>query len=527
MDDRFSQGALAASTRFNRVLIITWRSWHAQAPRRPEFIKLLMVALFVAGFGSVLAGKVSAKGLPDTVLQALQRADIPLDAVGAFVQEVDATAPIVAVNPTRPMNPASVMKLVTTYAGLELLGPPFTWRTMALAAEPPVEGVLHGDLYIKGGGDPKLTIENFWLLLRSLRGAGLREIKGDLIVDSSYFDITQTDAAAFDREPLKPYNVLPHGLLVNFKAVKFQFTPSRPGGPITVTADPVIPQITIFPRLRATGGRCGDWRQNFHARVDDTGDAAKVIFSGTMPSTCGPQVWYMSLLSHPSFIYGTFKNLWQEIGGTISGGWRVGQADPAFHVLASYDSVPLTDAVRDINKFSNNVMARHLYLTLSAEPEGTGGREDRSMQILNAWLRAKELDIPDLAIENGSGLSRVERISAQSIVRLLVNAYASQVMPEFIGSLPLVAVDGTMRTRLRRDIVAGQAHIKTGGLNQVSTIAGYVRAVDGRRYAVAFFVNHANAAGSTIAQDALLRWVHRQGDQNVATRNPPGKGTNR
>jgi serine-type D-Ala-D-Ala carboxypeptidase/endopeptidase (penicillin-binding protein 4) len=108
-----------------------------------------------------------------------------------------------------------------------------------------------------------------------------------------------------------------------------------------------------------------------------------------------------------------------------------------------------------------------------------------------------------------------------------VSAYASQVMPEFIGSLPLVAVDGTMRTRLRRDIVAGQAHIKTGGLNHVSTIAGYVRAADGRRYAVAFFVNHANAANSATAQDALLRWVHRQGDPSVTTRNAQSKVGNR
>ena len=483
-----------------------------------------MTVLALAGCAGVWSGFAGANDLPESVLQALQRANISLDAVGAYVQEVDAATPIVAVNPTRPMNPASVMKLVTTYAGLELLGPPFTWKTNIVAAQPPVDGVLDGDLYLKGGGDPKLTIENFWLLLRTLRGTGLREIRGNLIIDSSYFDVAHTDQAAFDGEPLKPYNVLPHGLLVNFKAVKFQFTPSRPGGPITVTPEPVIPQITILPSLRATGGPCRDWRHSIRTRVDDAGESAKVVFSGTMPSACGQQVLYLSMLSHPSFIYGTFKGLWQEMGGTISGGWRAGQADPAFHVLASYDSVPLTDAVRDINKFSNNVMARHLFLTLSAEPEGTGGREDRSTHILNAWLQAKDLDIPDVAVENGSGLSRTERISAQSIARLLISAYGSQVMPEFIGSLPLVAVDGTMRTRLRRDIMAGQAHIKTGGLNNVSTIAGYVRAADGRRYAVAFFVNHANAAASTVAQDLLLRWVHRGADQSFAARKGAIKG---
>ncbi|MFN0305686.1 MAG: D-alanyl-D-alanine carboxypeptidase/D-alanyl-D-alanine-endopeptidase [Burkholderiales bacterium] len=452
---------------------------------------------------------------------ALQNAGIPADAVGAHVQQVDTGSPIVSVNASRPMSPASVMKLVTTFAGLELLGPAFTWKTSLVAARAPVEGVITGDLTIRGGGDPKLTIENFWLLLRALRGSGVREITGDLIVDASYFDIKPSATGAFDREPLRPYNVVPHALLVNFKAVKFHFAPPAWSGPVAVTADPRLPQVEVLHQLRASQGSCVDWREAIKPHVDDSGIAAKVTFTGTMPSACGPQDWYLSVLSHPSFIYGTFKSLWEELGGTLNGKWREETADPGASVLVSSTSPALAEIVRDINKFSNNVMARHLFLTLSAHEGSVGGSEDRSAQIVGAWMKSKGLEAPGFVIENGSGLSRNERISAQALGRLLVRAYESPIMPEFIASLPLVAVDGTMRQRLRRDNVAGHAHIKTGGLSHVSTIAGYVKAADGRRFAVTFFVNHPNAARSGSAQDALLRWVHRGADLPLPVKKNP------
>ncbi len=460
-------------------------------------------------------------GLPESVLVALQNAGIPPDAVGAHIQQVDAGSPIVSINATRPMNPASVMKLVTTFAGLELLGPAFTWKTTLVATRAPVDGVIHGDLTIRGGGDPKLTIENFWLLLRALRGSGVREIVGDLIVDASYFDIKPSPPSAFDKEPLRPYNVPPHALLVNFKAVKFHFAPPAGVGPVAVTADPRLPQVEVLHHLRASQGSCTDWRESIKPHVDDSGIAAKVTFTGTMPSSCGPQDWYLSVLSHPSFIFGTFKSLWEELGGTLTGKWREEFADPTASLLISSDSPPLAEVVRDINKFSNNVMARHLFLTLSAHEGSAGGREDRSAQIIGEWLKAKGIEAPGFVIENGSGLSRNERVSAQTLGRLLVRAFESPIMPEFIASLPLVAVDGTMRQRLRRDQVAGHAHIKTGGLSHVSTIAGYVKAADGRRFAVTFFVNHPNAARSGSAQDALLRWVHRGADLRLQVKKAP------
>ena len=164
--------------------------------------------------------------------------------------------------------------------------------------------------------------------------------------------------------------------------------------------------------------------------------------------------------------------------------------------------------VRDINKFSNNVMARQLYLTIAADQAGVPASTANGQRAIKAWLARKGIDVPELVIENGSGLSRIERISAQSLTTLLVAAFRSPVMPELVASLPLIAVDGTMRRRMKSESIAGQAHIKTGSLSDVRAIAGYVLDRNGRRYAVSMIVNHANAQQSQAAQDALLNWVY-------------------
>jgi D-alanyl-D-alanine carboxypeptidase/D-alanyl-D-alanine-endopeptidase (penicillin-binding protein 4) len=139
------------------------------------------------------------------------------------------------------------------------------------------------------------------------------------------------------------------------------------------------------------------------------------------------------------------------------------------------------------------------------------GRSDRSTQVVQSWLAEKKLDFPELVLENGSGLSRQERISAQHLGRLLLEAWRSAVMPELMSSLPLVAYDGTMRRRLRAESIAGQAHIKTGSLSDARTLAGYVLDQRGQRYIVVLFINHPNAAASQAAQDALLQWVYERG----------------
>ena len=469
------------------------------------------LALTVAAVAALTARVDAAEVLPPPIASALARAGIPQSAVALFVQDVDAGKPALAFNAGQPLNPASVMKLVTTFAALELLGPSYTWKTEAYLAGPLAGEALDGDLVLKGYGDPRLTIEHFWLLLRALRARGLREIRGDLVLDRSYFEVNEHDAARFDGEPLRPYNVGADALLVNYKAVRFQFVPDAAAKTVTIVPEPRLAQLEVANGVRAGEGACGDWRSSLKFDLQPNGGGAKGSFSGTMPASCGERYWNLALLTHRDYVHGVFRQLWEEMGGTLRGRVRDGVAPAGARPFATYESPSAAEVVRDMNKFSNNVMARQVFLTLSAETLRLPGRYDRSTRAVQSWLAARGLDLPELVIENGSGLSRTERISAGGLGRLLLAAYRSSVMPEFIASLPLVAYDGTLRKRMKFESVAGQAHIKTGSLFDVRSIAGYVLDRNGRRHVVVFIANHANAGAGQAAQDAVLRWVYEAG----------------
>ena len=457
---------------------------------------------------AVLTHGAFAQNLPAAVASALKSAGIPLSQVGVLVQEVAADKPLVAHNAAMPMNPASTIKLLTTYAALELLGPTYLWKTTAWTAATLANEVLEGDLILRGGGDPKLTFEHFWLLLRGLRARGIREIRGDLVLDRSWMDGSDHEPSKFDSEPTRAYNVGPDALLLNFKAFRFFFLPDTTRRGVNLLTEPPSVSLEVSNSLKLTDGPCGDWLARIKLDVKTGNGSARAGFAGNYPASCGEREWNVALLSHPDYVAGVFKKLWEDMGGTLRGRHRDGPIPSGARLLATQESHALSEIVRDINKYSNNVMARQLYLTLSAELLGTPGRTDRSTTVIKGWLDQKALSMPELVLENGSGLSREERISAANLGRLLIAAFRSPVMPELLASLPLVAYDGTMRRRMKFESIAGQAHIKTGSLTGVRSVAGYVLDRSGRRKVVVFTVNHANAGAGQAAQDALLRWVY-------------------
>jgi D-alanyl-D-alanine carboxypeptidase/D-alanyl-D-alanine-endopeptidase (penicillin-binding protein 4) len=203
-----------------------------------------------------------------------------------------------------------------------------------------------------------------------------------------------------------------------------------------------------------------------------------------------------------------FTRLWRELGGTFAGGVRDADTPPGARRLLAHRTQSLAEIVRDINKFSNNVMARQLFLALGAIALGAPASYEKSTRAVTQWLAARGLAFPELVLENGSGLSRTERISAKNLGQLLLVAQRAAIMPEYIASLPLVAVDGTMKKRLAGADVAGQAHIKTGTLSGVRAIAGYVLDAKGRTVVVVCLVNHERAPNAAVVQDALLKWVY-------------------
>jgi len=491
---------------------------------------------FAAWLVSALASAaaLAADPLPPSVSAALRRAAIPESAVAIYVQQVgnrvprDADAnprppgasdveryigvragqpPLLVLQGERPMNPASTMKLVTTYAALELLGPSYTWKTVAATNAPVVDDVLEGDLVLKGGGDPKFVVESLWLMLRQLRGRGIKTIHGDVIVDRGAFDLAPYDPGAFDREPSRPYNVGPDALLVNFKSVSLRFIPDDAKREVRVFAEPALADFTVGP-IAYADGPCGDWRAR---AAPDFSRSDGLSFAGAYAGSCGEQTWNVAVLDHARYLAGLFRSLWSEVGGTLTGTVRDGRQPSDARVLVERESPSVAEVIRDINKYSNNVMARELFLSLANDGSRAPATVERAQRALRSFYATKGNAMNDLVIDNGSGLSRQERISANSMASVLQSAWSSPVMPEFVASLPLVGFDGTMRQRLTTKSVAGQAHIKTGSLVDAKAVAGYVLASSGRRYVVVFFVNLPGAQAAQGAQDALLQWVYENG----------------
>jgi len=448
-----------------------------------------------------------AQELPLSMSNALRQARIPLRNVGVFVQAVDVNQPLLSHNALAAFSPASVMKLLTTDAALELLGPTYSWKTQAYIDGSLSNGVLNGDLSIKGSGDPKLVMENFWLFLRQIRAKGVREIHGNLVLDRSVFEETIYDPAQFDGDPQKPYNVGPDALLLNYKTLTLHFMPDAAGNQVNVSVDPPLAGYTITPPKLSQDSVCGDWKGKLQADVE----AAATVFNCAYPVACGEQIWYLNpyRMSATQYFAAVFRQMWTELGGSLSGQVVAATVAPSARLLAEWQSPVVPEVIRDINKYSNNVMARQLLLTIGAQ--SGAGNVAGGAHAIAGWLAAKGIATDDVLIDNGAGLSRSERLAPTTLGQLLLAAYHSAVMPEFIASLPLVGYDGTMRHRLRGEPVAGQAHIKTGSLDEVRSVAGYVQAASGKMYVVVCLINHANAAAGQQAQDALLQWVFEKG----------------
>jgi D-alanyl-D-alanine carboxypeptidase/D-alanyl-D-alanine-endopeptidase (penicillin-binding protein 4) len=462
---------------------------------------IAMTLHYFKSLGVLLAltySALAAANLPAPVLQALKSAGIPARSVGAVVQEIGAARPALAHEAADVMNPASVMKLVTTYAALELLGPAYRWKTEAY-----VDG---NDVVLKGYGDPKLTYESFWMLLRSLRGRGLSDIRGDLVLDRSYFGAVAN--GRIDDDAFRPYNVTPDALLVNFKSLRFNFIPTESA--VTVFAEPALPGLEIVNRLKLVQGACPEGRAfRILIQAEFQPKPPRASFTGAYPVSCAEKDLNVALYEPQEYVAAMVKQLWGEMGGSWNGVVRQGAVSPTARLLYVHQSEPLAEIVRDINKFSNNVMARQLYLTLAAEMGGPPARPELALVSIRQLLAAKGVKAPELVIENGSGLSRLERASAGTIAAVLHAAWRSPTMPEFVASLPVVAADGTMKKRLLGEGVAGRAHIKTGLLQDVRSIAGYVLDRHGRRHLVVMIINHPRAsAEGQPALDAMLAWVY-------------------
>ncbi len=440
--------------------------------------------------------------LPPQVLDKLQQASIPREALSVVVLPLGAGA----ANPARlshqadvPRNPASLMKLVTTSAALDLLGPAYTWRTPVAIDGVVRDSVLQGNVYIKGQGDPKIGVEQLWLILRRLQGMGIQKIQGDMVLDRTAFDVAAQDPGGFDGEPLRPYNAAPDALLLGYKSFLMHFVPDPANKVARVHVEPPLAGVQVQASVPLSSGDCSDYRASVKA---DFQNPLRIGFAGTYPSSCVDKVWPVAYADPPQFAARALHGMWLQLGGQLSGTVREGALPANLKPLWSHESPSLAEVVRDINKFSNNVMAEQVFLTLGLQQRGLGSTAN-SQAVMEVWWHARlDHEAPPL-MDKGSGLSREARITPKALAALLQWVWLQAFMPELMSSLPLTGVDGTMK----RSKSSASAHLKTGSLRDVMGVAGYVEGAQGQRHVLVAIVNHANAHQARPVMDALIDWT--------------------
>lgn len=431
--------------------------------------------------------------LPAAVNRVLAHYGIPRDNYSVWVRDVREDPPLLSHRADVPRRPASVIKVLTGWLALEGLGPEYRWITHVYLGGELRNGVLQGPLILQGRGDPHLVMERVWLLQQQLRKKGLRRVDGPLVLDDRWLPADDRPVAGFEADRHRSFSASPYALLMNFQAIRVVVEPDHARGRVRARLDPPLAGIEMINRLRLTDGRCGGFQRGVAVRISGEGDS-RVELDGNYSRRCNSYSIPRRALSGPAYAYGLFAALWREGGGEISAGYRLGSAPDDSEPWLEFKSEFAFQAVRFMNKHSNNVMARQLLLTLGAEMFGPPATLDKARKAAGEVLKREGLELPSLILDNGSGLSRVSRISAADLGRLLVHAGQGPRFPELAASLPIAGRDGTLTKTYSKSPFGGRSHIKTGSLNGVSAIAGYVLSESGRRLAVVALLEHPLAA---------------------------------
>ena len=431
--------------------------------------------------------------LPPGVAQILSHYGIPQGSYSVWAQDVWGHEPLLSHGADIPRQPASVIKVLTGWLVLEALGPEYRWTTRAYLGGELRDGVLSGPLILEGGGDPRLVMERLWLFQHKMRQQGLRAIRGGLVIDDSWLPANDLAVSGFEGDRHRAFSASPYALLMNFQSVRAVVEPDRVGNRVRAWLEPPLTGLELISRVRLTGGRCGGFQRGVAIRIAGNG-GNRVELDGSYSRNCGSYSIPRRALSSPAYAFGLFDALWRQGGGELEGGYRLGRGPHGKEPWLEFASEFASQAVCFMNKHSNNVMARQLLLTLGAEMRGLPATPEKARAAALEVLRRAGLALPSLVLDNGSGLSRISRVSAADLGRVLVHAARGPLYPELIASLPLAGRDGTLTKTYRNAPFSGRAHLKTGSLDGVSAIAGIVHSGSGRQLAVVALMEHPLAA---------------------------------
>ncbi|MGB1310178.1 MAG: D-alanyl-D-alanine carboxypeptidase/D-alanyl-D-alanine endopeptidase [Leucothrix sp.] len=441
--------------------------------------------------------------LPPDIQQLLRSKGMSPWSMSAYVQAIGSPRPLISHNAQVARNPASVMKLLTAYVAIGVLGPNYRWPIEISTNGQIQGGVLSGNVYIKGYGAPDFDTEGLREMLRQLRRKGIHTIRGRLIFDDTYFNGPKIDPGAFDGKPYSSYNAQPDALMFNER--RSSFSASRRGNKITVSTSTPAHNMRLVNRIKRAKRSC---RVNTRVKRG-RGDKVTITFTGYLARRCRTRGFTMAVTDPANTMYSAIQRIWKrELKGNINTQFMVGATPDNARLVHVHYSKSLAELLPTVVKDSNNVMARQLMRSIGAKRYGYPGTPKKGAEAIDDYLRSQGLNFPELRIENGSGLSRYARISTENISHLLTKAFHSPQREVFMRSMAIAGVDGTMKGRLRSSAVRGRGFFKTGTLKDVRGIAGYVNAVDGRTYVVSILHNdpRARSRGRKI-HDNFIEWV--------------------
>ena len=400
-------------------------------------------------------------------------------------------APLIIYNGDRLFNSASLVKIISTYIALKDLGPSYQWQSNFYHSGKVENGLLNGDLIFKGGADATFSIEDLEKMIRKIQNKGIKKINGNLILDYSFFGKMPIEKD-FDENPLRAYNVLPSAITLQSNTINFKLSTQK--NKIKVIADPNINNMFINENLRISNRKCGNWKSHLKIITSKKNDKNSVKFLGGFSKRCNEKEIDLAILDPSLYFFEVFKDLWNKNGGFFDGSYiKQDREDLSKVHLYTHFSRPLSELIRDVNKYSLNLMARNLMLTVIKEKNDIKPTEDMVNFYIQTWLKEKGLLHKGLFIDNGAGLSRKIQISTNQLLLILQNIYNDPFMPEMIASFPIASIDGTLKNKMKRTKFSRNGHFKTGSLKNVVGIAGFFLSDKKEMKSFVFIMNHEEA----------------------------------
>ncbi|MCX6358944.1 MAG: D-alanyl-D-alanine carboxypeptidase/D-alanyl-D-alanine-endopeptidase [Armatimonadetes bacterium] len=471
------------------------------------FIRKLRRLAFAAVVAALAAHAASAPAatLQDRVARLLASPNLAGGIQGVVVRSLRTGSDLVSVNADLRFMPASNMKLVTSGAYLSLVGLQTPFRTRVVTTAGLDErGVLRGDMALVGGGDPLLDTAALKGLAEAVKRAGVSAVTGRIIGDASVFEEQRYgDGWSWDDMPYY-YSVPVTGLNVNENVVRVAALPGRrTGDRVQVTRALAPPwqkvRVSALTGAKGSASSLNIWRELVHdvVRVD----GALALEAPEADRKPEP----ISVEDPPRYAAWLFRKCLVEAGVEVSGGWVAGRAPDNGRPLAEHTGAAAADLMKSLNKPSDNLVAECL-LRQIGRMKGKAGSAVAGRTAVAEWLKSIGVADRDVAMFDGSGLSRQDLVTPRAIVTLLGHMRAAPAASAFVDSLPIAGVDGSLRNRMKGTPAQANCHAKTGYVMHASSLSGYVNAADGEPLVFSILMNHHNArnAQAMAVQDEIV-----------------------